>query len=68
MPNGKNERPVTGRIADFLLQRLIAVSGIPRRRKRIESVENNLLHRSNCQKCCALQKENFNSMRNTSEI
>ena len=26
MPNAKNERPVIGRIADFLLQRLIAVS------------------------------------------
>ena len=25
MPNAKNERSVTGRIADFLLQRLIAV-------------------------------------------
>ena len=28
MPNAKNESPVTGRIADFLLQRLIAVYGI----------------------------------------
>ena len=26
MPNAKNERSVTGRIADFLLQRLIAVN------------------------------------------
>ena len=28
MPNAKNERPVTARIADFLLQRLIAVSPV----------------------------------------
>ena len=30
MPNAKNERSVTGRIADFLLQRLIAVLGLTR--------------------------------------
>ena len=38
MPNAKNERSVTGRIADFLLQRLIAVYGISKHTSKLKTL------------------------------
>ena len=42
MPHARNESPVTGRIADFRLQRLIAVRGfrVESKKKRVKEGQN----------------------------